>query len=578
MTGIGAQNGASGATDFGTQARNFLQAVGEGLVNAAEKVVGPEVMSELERLLAAPSPLDRFAAPATAPGAAAPRAEGAPADSAGADTSTYTVRAGDTLSEIALRSGVSTAALARANGIANPDLILVGQQISFTGTPGGQAAGAGTVAGTASSVAGGTAGGAPSTGGLSERGLNFIYEHEAQRGVSNHLHFPGGSSGVTLGPGYDMKNRSAADITRDLTAVGVSPADAAKAARGAGLTGSAAREFSAANRGLIDLNPAQERQLLSQTVQSYTDHVAGKITGPVTQSQFDAMVSLAYNIGTPAFDRSTALAKLNAGDTAGAADAMKLFNKSGGQVNQGLVNRRNDEVALFNEGGPAIQRAPAGTQTQSTAPAGNTSASATSPAELAAAIERNGDPQARADLESGKKVVIALRTATDADSNGGKGVYDDTMAVVWKDANGNVQARTFNGNTEPSGQYAFDGPKANRGSSTDLNGDGRKDLGRLQAGSMRYARADGNFLGTTFFRATSTQTAERDINGDGQFNAADGRNVDRSGAGRSMLIHTGGASNTYSAGCQTMARSDYNQFVSALGGQREFSYVLVDAR
>ncbi|OCG56623.1 hypothetical protein A9G36_02795 [Gilliamella sp. Choc6-1] len=39
----------------------------------------------------------------------------------------------------------------------------------------------------------------------SQAGLNFIYLAEARKNVSNKLHWPGQGSGITLGPGYDMK-------------------------------------------------------------------------------------------------------------------------------------------------------------------------------------------------------------------------------------------------------------------------------------------------------------------------------------------------------------------------------------
>lgn len=110
-----------------------------------------------------------------------------------------------------------------------------------------------------------------------------------------------------------------------------------------------------------------------------------------------------------------------------------------------------------------------------------------------------------------------------------------------------------------------------------MNGDGRQDLGRIQAGSYRYTQQADRFLGNTYFRPDRTTPAERDTNGDGRFDSRDVSRLDRSGAGRSMLIHQGGASNTWSAGCQTLASRDFNAFVAALGGQRSFSYVLVDA-
>jgi hypothetical protein len=252
-----------------------------------------------------------------------------------------------------------------------------------------------------------------------------------------------------------------------------------------------------------------------------------------------------------------------------------MWNKSDGAVMQGLVNRREAEVRQFNTpAGPA-------TQARETAPA---AAPATDPAtrapaaanDFAAQIAANGDAQARADFAAGRKVVVALRTDTNVAAND-NGRYDDRIAVVWRDASGQVNVREFAGNTEPSGQYRFDGAKGNRGYGVDMNGDGRPDLGRIQAGSYRYTQQSDQFLGNTYFRPDRTTPAERDTNGDGRFDRNDRNGLDASGAGRSMLIHQGGASNTWSAGCQTMAGADFNAFVSALGGQRSFSYVLANA-
>ena len=68
---------------------------------------------------------------------------------------------------------------------------------------------------------------------------------------------------------------------------------------------------------------------------------------PLTQNQFDALVSLTYNIGTGAFEKSTLLKKLNTGDYQGAADQFTVWNKGGGKVLQGLVNRRAKEKEVF---------------------------------------------------------------------------------------------------------------------------------------------------------------------------------------------------------------------------------------
>jgi len=59
-----------------------------------------------------------------------------------------------------------------------------------------------------------------------------------------------------------------------------------------------------------------------------------------------AMTSLAWNIGWGGIWSSTALRRLNAGDHAGACEALTWWNKSGSRVIRGLVNRRADEKRL----------------------------------------------------------------------------------------------------------------------------------------------------------------------------------------------------------------------------------------
>ncbi|MGL4230893.1 MAG: lysozyme [Casimicrobium sp.] len=69
--------------------------------------------------------------------------------------------------------------------------------------------------------------------------------------------------------------------------------------------------------------------------------------GFTSQTQFDAFVSLAYNIGRQAFATSTALKRHRNGDFAGAADAITWFNRGGGRVLPGLVRRREAEKKLY---------------------------------------------------------------------------------------------------------------------------------------------------------------------------------------------------------------------------------------
>ena len=73
------------------------------------------------------------------------------------------------------------------------------------------------------------------------------------------------------------------------------------------------------------------------------------VIDPLNQNQFDALVSLIYNIGAGNFKTSTVLRELNAGDYASAADAFLLWCKTNGVTNPGLLNRRKAEQALFLE-------------------------------------------------------------------------------------------------------------------------------------------------------------------------------------------------------------------------------------
>ncbi len=71
----------------------------------------------------------------------------------------------------------------------------------------------------------------------------------------------------------------------------------------------------------------------------------------LTQNQFDALVSLAFNIGTGNFNKSTLVRRLKAGDMAGAAAQFAVWNKARVKgvltVLPGLVRRRGAEAALF---------------------------------------------------------------------------------------------------------------------------------------------------------------------------------------------------------------------------------------
>lgn len=69
-----------------------------------------------------------------------------------------------------------------------------------------------------------------------------------------------------------------------------------------------------------------------------------------TDHQLDAMISLAYNIGSDALASSTLVDKFNSGDIQAAADEFLEWKKTGVEVEEGLVKRRKDERAIFLSG------------------------------------------------------------------------------------------------------------------------------------------------------------------------------------------------------------------------------------
>jgi lysozyme len=88
--------------------------------------------------------------------------------------------------------------------------------------------------------------------------------------------------------------------------------------------------------------------LLLNMVKHYEQGVDSFTTDLVSQNQFDALVSIAYNIGVNALKNSTLIKKVNAdpSDKTIRAEFMK-WNKGGGKVLPGLTKRRTEEANLY---------------------------------------------------------------------------------------------------------------------------------------------------------------------------------------------------------------------------------------
>lgn len=80
----------------------------------------------------------------------------------------------------------------------------------------------------------------------------------------------------------------------------------------------------------------------------FAQGVAGILrAAPTTQNQFDALVALAYNIGTESLRTSTLMRMHRDGDYAGAAAQFGRWVRNDGKVMRGLVRRRAAERALY---------------------------------------------------------------------------------------------------------------------------------------------------------------------------------------------------------------------------------------
>lgn len=178
----------------------------------------------------------------------------------------------------------------------------------------------------------------------SREGRRFIVAHESVRGISDRLHWPGGVSGVTLGPGYDMGARTADTVVRDLTAIGVDRATAVAVSAGAGKIGHDARDFVRANKALVTIDVHQETALLDQIAPQYEARVKRSVRIPLHQYEFDALVSYAYNPGA-GWRRTTAL--VNEHQPRAAMAEIARHVKSGHKVVDSLVVRRQAEANVF---------------------------------------------------------------------------------------------------------------------------------------------------------------------------------------------------------------------------------------
>jgi lysozyme len=90
-------------------------------------------------------------------------------------------------------------------------------------------------------------------------------------------------------------------------------------------------------------------QLLKNTLTKYENGVNACVHVPLTQNQFDALVSFAYNLGIGNLQSSTLVKMINLKKFDVAAGEFIKWNRAGGKIINGLTIRRIAERDLFNK-------------------------------------------------------------------------------------------------------------------------------------------------------------------------------------------------------------------------------------
>ena len=101
-----------------------------------------------------------------------------------------------------------------------------------------------------------------------------------------------------------------------------------------------------ARQGMV-ITQDQADELLALDVATHAAGVYKALQVKLEQHQFDAVVSLAFNVGVNAVRNSTLLKMINRGDDKLAAAQFDRWNKAGGKVLAGLTRRRAAERKLY---------------------------------------------------------------------------------------------------------------------------------------------------------------------------------------------------------------------------------------
>tara|TARA_Y100000401_G_scaffold112258_1_gene111479 strand:- start:235 stop:1461 length:1227 start_codon:yes stop_codon:yes gene_type:complete len=177
---------------------------------------------------------------------------------------------------------------------------------------------------------------------VSDQG-KFTFEQEVGPG-SEKLHHPTKTSGVTVGAGYDMKEKSPDQIISELTSVGIDENIASRLAGAAGLSGKEATKFVKDNPD-IALTTDQQKQLFglsfSQALKR-TDRdlqTMGYDPNQLSDRKLNLLADYTYNVGSiTKFPKFVKALVENDFDT-----AAKEFERKSGNVKLGRRNKASEQ-------------------------------------------------------------------------------------------------------------------------------------------------------------------------------------------------------------------------------------------
>lgn len=101
----------------------------------------------------------------------------------------------------------------------------------------------------------------------------------------------------------------------------------------------------------LKITEEKAQQLFMEDIAEFERKVKHYVTVPLNQHQFDALVSMAYNVRTANFVQMVEQSELNKGIYDKVPDAMMHYNVSGGRILKGLTRRRKMEANLWKKEG-----------------------------------------------------------------------------------------------------------------------------------------------------------------------------------------------------------------------------------